>query len=144
MRIRADLLVRLVHQALELRLRDATVLDLHLHGEAEAAAVARADSHRAGDFRFGGVALFLLADEIERAAEAGGVAGGKEMLRRRLARLAGAAELLRHRQIRFNDAVAGFRMTIAAADSGCGRGVERLDLVHRGILSLDRDAAVRI
>src|SRR5262249_12216861 len=131
MRVGADLLVRLAHQALELRLRDASVLDLHLHGDAEAAAVARADGHRAGDRRLGGVALLLLADEIQRAAEAGGVTGREQVLGRGLARDTRPAELLRHREIRSYDAVAGFGMAVAAADSGCGRRVERLDLVHR-------------
>src|SRR6266404_8151826 len=131
MRVGADLLVRLAHQALELRLREAAVLDLHLHGDAEAAAVARADGYRAGDLGPGGVALLLLADEIERAAEAGSVAGGEQVLGRRLARHAGPAELLRHREVRLDDAVAGFGMSVAAADSGRGRRVERLDLVHR-------------
>ena len=94
MGVRADLFVRLAHEAFQFGLGDASVHDLHLHGEAEAAAVTRTDGDRAGDLRLGGVALLLLADEIKRAAEARGVARGEEMLRRRLARYARPAELL--------------------------------------------------
>src|SRR5262249_60292939 len=79
------------------------------------------------------VLLVLLAGEIDRAAETGGIAGGKKMLGRRRARFAGAAHLLRHRQVGADDAVARLRVAVASALGGRGRGVERLDLVHGGL-----------
>src|SRR5260221_5562969 len=91
MRVRADLLVRLAGERGELGLRQALVLHAELHRQAEAAAVARADRDRAGDTRLGSVLLLALADEVERAAKAGGVAGGEEGLGRRSARFARAA-----------------------------------------------------
>src|SRR5882762_3765041 len=82
-RVRADLLVRLARERGELGLRQALVLHAELHREAEAPAVARADRDGAGDARFRSVLLVPLADEVERAAEAGCVAGGEEVLGRR-------------------------------------------------------------
>src|SRR5689334_18022781 len=90
-RVRADLLVRLAGERRELGLRQAPVLHAELHREAESAALARTDRDRAGDPRLRGVLLVLLADEVERAAEARGVAGGEQMLGRRGAGLARAA-----------------------------------------------------
>src|SRR5579883_367535 len=75
MGVGADLLMRLAGETRELGLRQALVFDLKLDGEAEAAAVARADRHGTGDPRLGRILLLLLGDEIERAAEAGGIAG---------------------------------------------------------------------
>src|SRR6267143_2237099 len=98
-RVRADLLVRLARERGELGLRQALVLHAELHRQAEAPTVARTDRDRAGDARLRGVLLVPLADEVERAAEAGGVAGGEEVFGRRGARLARAAHLLRHREI---------------------------------------------
>ena len=66
-RVRADLG--------ELGLRQRAVLDRELDGEPEAARLARADRHRRGHLGLGGVLLLLLGDEIERPAEARGVAG---------------------------------------------------------------------
>src|SRR4029079_12008143 len=93
----ADLLVRLLDQLGELGLRQALVLDAHLHGKPETAAIARPDRHGAGDLGLGGVLLVLLGNEINRSAETGSVAGGEKVLRRRRARLARATHLLRHR-----------------------------------------------
>src|SRR5213592_4553556 len=76
-----------------LGLRNAPVLDAHLHCEAETASFARADRHGAGDPGLGGVALLLLCHEVERTAEAGRITGSEQMLRRGRARLARAAHL---------------------------------------------------
>src|SRR6185312_9972057 len=78
-RVGADLLVRLLDQLGELALRQAFVLDAHLHGEPEAATVARPDRDGAGDLGLGGVLLVLLGNEINRTAETGGVAGGEKV-----------------------------------------------------------------
>src|SRR5215831_5482786 len=88
-RVGADFLVRFLRERRELGLGQALVLDAQLHRETEPAALARPDRHRARDLRLGGVLLLLLADEVERAAEARGVTRGEEMLRRCGARLAG-------------------------------------------------------
>src|SRR5260370_12879034 len=130
MRVGADLLVRIADQGVERRLLQALVLDPHLDGEAEAAAVARSDRDRTGDGRLRRILLLLLGDEIERAAETGGVAGGEEMLGRGGAGLARTAHRLRHRQIGLDRPVAGLAMAIATTQGGRGRGEERLDLVH--------------
>src|SRR6266852_1949646 len=132
-RIRADLLVRLAGERGELGLRQAPVLHAELHREAEAPAFARADRDRAGDARLGSVLLLALADEVERAAEAGGVAGGEEVLGRRRAGLARPAHLLGHREIGLHHAVA--RLGVAVAPAGGGRrcGEEGLDRVHAGL-----------
>src|SRR5882762_7511900 len=131
-RVRADLLVRLAGERGELGLRHALVLHAELHGEAEAPAVARADRDGAGDPRLRCVLLVALADEVERAAEAGRVAGGEEVLWRRSARLARAAHLLRHREIGLYHAVARLGVAVAPAGGGRGRGKEGLDRVHWG------------
>src|SRR5260221_7834578 len=91
MRVRADLLVRVAGERGELGLRQALVLHAELHREAEAPAFARADRDRADDARLGSVLLRPLADEVERTAEAGGVAGGEEVLGRGRARFARTA-----------------------------------------------------
>src|SRR5581483_5013905 len=54
------------------------------------------------------------------------------MLRRAGARLARAAHLLGNRQIDADKPVACLGVAIAAADSCCGSGEKRLDLVHTG------------
>src|SRR4029077_16234088 len=79
-RVRTDLLVRLFHQRLKQCLRQAAILDLHLDGDAKAATLARTNRGRASYLGIGGVVLLLLGDVVERAAKAGGVARGKEML----------------------------------------------------------------
>ena len=71
---------------------------------------------RAFDPRLAGVLLVLLADEIQRAAEAGGIARREQVLRRRRPRLARPAHRLGDRQVGADDAVGGLR---------CGRCVRR-------------------
>jgi uracil-DNA glycosylase family protein len=122
-RIRADLLMRLLGEGRELRLRQALVLDAQAHGEAEAAALARPDRHGAGDLRLARVLLLLLGDEVERAAEASGVSGGEQMLGRGGARPARPAHGLRYGQIGLDRAVAC--LGVPVAPTGCrGRGGE--------------------
>src|SRR5712692_3596489 len=130
MRVGADLFVRFPGERDELGLRNALVLDAHLHREAETAGFARADRHGAGDLGVGGVALLPPCDEVERPAKAGRIACGEQMLRRGRARLARAAHFFGQRQVGLDDAVAGFRMTVAPADGGRGSGKERFDPIH--------------
>src|SRR5712691_8671705 len=129
-RVRADLLVRLADERGELGLRQAPVLHAELHGEAESAAVARADRDGAGDARLRSVLLVPLADEVERSAEARRVAGREQMLGRRRARLARAAHFLRDREIGLHHAVARLGVAVASARGGRGCGEEGLDRVH--------------
>jgi len=72
----------------------------------------------------------LLGDKIECAAEAGGVAGGKQMLGRRGSGFARPAHGFGHRQVGANRAVAGFGVAVASAGRGCGSSKERFDGVH--------------
>jgi hypothetical protein len=88
-RIGTDFLMRLFRQSCEIRLRDGLVLDVQLDSEAKAAALARTDRYRTDHLRLGRVLLVLLGNVIERAAEAGRVARGEEMFRRRGAGLPG-------------------------------------------------------
>src|SRR5260221_14558019 len=118
-RIRADLLMRLLGEGNELRLRQALVLDAQAHGEAEAAAIPRPDRHGAGDLRLVRVLLLLLGDEIKGAAEARGVSGGEQMLRRGGARPAPPAHGLRPGQIGLDRAVAGLGVPRAPARRRC-------------------------
>lgn len=74
--------MRLARQRLEVGLLQALVFDAQLGRDAEAAAVARSDRHRARDGHLAGILLALTSDEIDRAAEASGVAGRKQMLGR--------------------------------------------------------------
>src|SRR3984957_9229329 len=97
--IGADLLVRLFRQRLKYRLRQARVGHVEHDRQTEAALLARSDGDGAFHRRFRSVLFVLLGDEVERAAEAGGVAGGEQVLGRPGVRLAGPAHLLRHRQI---------------------------------------------
>src|SRR4029079_5525220 len=108
----------------------ARVLDAHPHRETEPSALARANRHGASDLRARGVALLLLRDEVERAAEAGGVARGEQVLRRGGPRLARAAHLLRHREVGPDEAVARLRVAVAPADGGGLDREQGLDLVH--------------
>ena len=93
-RVGADLFVRLLDQVRELSLLQALVLDTHLHGKTEAAAVARADRDGAGDLSVGRVLFVLLGNEVNRAAETSGIACSEEMLWRRGSRLTRTAHLL--------------------------------------------------
>src|SRR5882724_10398398 len=106
MRIRADLFVRFPDERGELGLCDALVLDAHLHREAETASFARTYRHGAGHLCPGRVLLLLLGDEIERAAEAGRVAGGEQVLGRCRSGLAWPAHFLRYRKVGLYQTVA--------------------------------------
>src|SRR5262245_63741217 len=99
MRVGADLLVRFLGKRVELALWQTPVLDAHLDREAEAAAVARADRYGTGNLRVRRVLLLLFRHEIEGPAEAGGVAGGEQVLRRGGPRLARPTHRLRHREV---------------------------------------------
>src|SRR4029077_7359529 len=79
-RVGTDLLVRLARQRGQIGLRQAPILHAHLHCETESAQFARTDRDRTSDARLARVLFLLLADEIERAAETSGIAGGKQML----------------------------------------------------------------
>src|SRR5215470_18833348 len=75
MGIGADLFMRFPNKSGELCLDDALVLDVYLHREAETAALARTYAHGASHLGLGRVFLLRLGNEIECAAEAGGIAG---------------------------------------------------------------------
>jgi hypothetical protein len=60
--------VRFAHEPLELCLLDTPLFDLHVHGDAKTAAIARASRDRTRDLGLGRVALVLLRDVVERAA----------------------------------------------------------------------------
>src|SRR5271163_657999 len=127
--IGADFLVRLFRHRLKLRLRQAWVGHVEHDREAEAAFFAWADGDGAFHRRLRRVLFVLLGDEVERAAEAGGVAGGEQMLGRCRARLAGAAHLLRNRQVDVDHAIVGAGMAVAAASRGSVSDVKRLDRI---------------
>src|SRR5207248_10813357 len=141
MRIRTDLFVRLVDERDELRPGQALVLDVELDREAEPPAVARSDRHGAGHDRTLRVLLLLLGDIIERAAEASGVAGREQMLRRGGAGLARTAHLLGHGKIRSDRMVARLRVAVAAACGGRGGGEQRFD--RHDVRSLAEPAMAR-
>src|SRR5215467_9802311 len=125
-RVGADLLVRLFDQLLKKCLRQTAILDLHLDGDAEAATLARTDRGRASDPSVGGGVLLLLGDVVERAAKAGGVARGKEMLGRGSAWLARAAHSFWHRQVDRDHVIDRLGSTITATDCGGGGSEQRL------------------
>src|SRR5262249_37170772 len=129
-RVGADLLVRLLDQPLKQCLRQIALLDLHLDGDAKAATLARTDRGRASDPGVGSVVLLLLGDVVERAAKAGGVAGGKEMLGRGRAWFARAAHSFWHRQVDRDHVIDRLGVTITATDCGGGGSEQRVDLVH--------------
>src|SRR5579862_7680119 len=106
MAVGTDLLMRFFDERREIALRQALILDAHFDRDAEAAAFARADRDRRCDRGLRRVFLVLLADEIERAAKARRIAGGKEMLGRRRVGLARPAHRLWHREIGGDDMVA--------------------------------------
>src|SRR5690349_7155560 len=103
---------------------------MHLDREAEAAAFPWAYSYRTAHLRLGRIFLLLLGHIIERAAEAGRVAGGEQMLWGRGTRLARPAHFLGYGQVRPYEAVARLSVSVPAADRSRGRGEEGFDLVH--------------
>src|SRR5262249_46258525 len=129
-RVGTDLFVRLLDGRGDFAFRETPILDRQLHGQAEAAALARPDRHRAGDFRFGRVLLLLRGDIVEGPAEACGITGREQMLGRCRVGLARTTHCPRHGEVGLDRAVARLRMSIAPADRGGRRGKERLDLVH--------------
>src|SRR6185437_6916336 len=129
-RIGTDLLVRFLGECRQLGSQQARILHLELDRKPEPAAVARADRYLGGDTRLACILLVLFADEVERAAEAGGIAGGKQVLRRCGAGLAGSAHRLRHRKGGAHRAVGGLGMAVASADRGGAGSEKRLDRIH--------------
>src|SRR5260370_4386341 len=107
MRVGTDFLVRFPHERGELGLRNAFILDAHLHRKPEPAASPRAYRHPAGYLGPRRVFLLLLGDEIERAAEAGCVASGEQVLGGPRSRLPWPAPCFRHRKVALNHTAAG-------------------------------------
>src|SRR5690606_5891978 len=94
-----------------------------------------ADAHVGGDRGRGRQRNLLLAgDELQRAQEAGRVAGGEQLLRVG-AFAARAAQLARRGQGEVELAVGGGGAAFAAAGGGGGAGVEDLLEGHGGLLS---------
>src|SRR5262249_40351617 len=108
--------------------------------QSEAASLAWSDRYVGGSARPAGILFMLLADEIERSAETGGVAGGEKMFGRCRAGLAGTAHCFRHRQVRAHPAGARLGVAVATSRRRRGSGKERLDGVHE---ILQRQAARR-
>jgi hypothetical protein len=128
--IGANLLVSLPHKRVQFILCNVLVLDAHLNGNAETAALALADRHGAGDLSSCGVAFLLLRYEIQRSPEAGSVTGGKEMLRRSQARSPFAAKLRRHAEVQLDGGVSGFCVAISAAYRSCRCSKKWVNLIH--------------
>src|SRR5260370_22668335 len=110
MRVGACLFLRFPDERGKLGLRNALIFDAHLHRETEPPAFTLTNGDSASDFGLGSVALLPLCYEVERPAEASGIARGEQVLRRGRARLARAAHLLGHRNVGLDDAVTGFPM----------------------------------
>ena len=125
-----DCLVRFFRQSREIGLRHGLVLHAELDGEAEAAALTRTDGHRTLGLGFGRVFLVLLADIVERTAEAGGITRREEMFRGRGARLAWPAHSPRNGQVSLYRSIADLRVSVTSAGRSCGNGEERFDLIH--------------
>jgi hypothetical protein len=79
-RVGTDFLMCVAHEHGEIGLCNALTLDAHLHREPKTAFLAHANRCRACCLGRRGVFLFLLGDEIERAAEAGRIACGEQVL----------------------------------------------------------------
>src|SRR5262249_379616 len=90
-RVRAYFLVCLLGERGEFGLRQSRIFDAQLYCQSEAASLAWSDRYVGGNARPAGILFMLLADEIERSAETGGVAGGEKMFGRCRAGLAGTA-----------------------------------------------------
>jgi len=74
MGIGADPFVSLADQCVKFGLRKARVLDPHLHRDAKAAGLTRADRDGTGNLGFCGIALRLFCNEVERSTKAGSIA----------------------------------------------------------------------
>src|SRR3954467_1742328 len=135
----------LLGQRLELGLRNRFFDDIELDGETEPAGGARADRDGAGDLRALRILFLLAGNIVERPAEAGRVAAGKQVLGSRRAGLTRTTHFLGNRQIYTHRTIVGFGMTIASANSRGPRGEQRFDF-HRQYLFADqivRDERVR-
>src|SRR5260370_3606836 len=106
MRVGTDFLVRFPHERGELGLRNAFILAAPVRRKPEPAASPRAYRHPAGYLGPRRVFLLLLGDEIERAAEAGCVASGEQVLGGRRSGLAWPAHCFRYRKVGLNHTVA--------------------------------------
>ena len=127
--------VRLLDERLEFGCRERTVDDRHLDGEFKPAGFARTYRNGASHRGARRILLVVLGDEVERAAETGGVAGREQMLGRCRAGLAGTAHLLANGQVDADASVGRLAMAVAPAGVGGGRRDERLDLRnHDGLL----------
>jgi hypothetical protein len=121
--------VRLVDQCTQLLLIHARAVDGQVHFDAETGRDL-ANAHFAGHRQVFGQLDFLLAgDELERAQEAGGIAGGKQLLGVG-AVTAGAAEFLRGRQLHVQDAIRGARGAFAATLRSCFCAVKNFFNAH--------------
>src|SRR5258708_2335681 len=105
MRVGTDFLMCLLHEHGEIGLSDALILDTNLHREPKTTALAHADRYRACYLGPRRVFLILLGDEIERAAEAGRVACGEQVLGSRRSGLAWPAHCFRYRKVSLNQTV---------------------------------------
>src|ERR1700722_9425596 len=104
MRVGTDFLVCFPHEHGEIGLSNALILDAHLHREPKTTTLADADRCRACYLGRRRVFILLLGDEIERAAEAGRVACGEQVLRGRPG-LGWPAHCFRYRKVSLNQTV---------------------------------------
>jgi hypothetical protein len=79
--------VCLLGHDLEILVAEGSVLDAKEDGEGVTTPITLSDRHSALDFGLGGVLVLLLRDEVERAAEARGIACREEVFGGRGARL---------------------------------------------------------
>ena len=98
--------------------------DVQLHGEGETPRLVGPDADLGVDGRLAEVDAVLAGDELQRAVETGGIAGGEELLRIRVAAL--ATHLLGNGDIGVDEPVARSDVAVAAFSGGGGvGGVER-------------------
>ena len=99
--------------------------DLELGGQLEAALVIRPDMDACTDGGVGDVHLLLPGHEIQRGVEAGGVAGGEQLLG--VGALARAAHRLGRGHVEIDSALESAHVAVAAGPGGQGFcGVESL------------------
>ena len=125
--------MRRVDELLRLVAIEPGQVDEQIGGNAEATFRTRADPDRRGHLGLiRDLHLELLAGNLQRADEARGIARREQLLGVGPV-AAGAAELLRGRQLGLEPTVLAAGLTLAAADCRCGRGVFYVDS-HDGLL----------
>jgi len=102
MRVGTDFLVCFPHERGEIGLSNALILDVHLQCEPKTTVLAHADRYRERYLGPRRVFLPWLGDEIERAAEAGRIACGEQVLGGHRSGLAWPSHCFRYRKVSLN------------------------------------------